>query len=164
MVAFWNGEQHIIIKRSIFSKAEYERMFRMINKIKHAIVAGLMLATATTTTCAQSIAIEPINSSNVETQKCYDWIEGEPHRFECTGYYPGGICANGEPAVPGVVAVDPNIIPLGTWIYVEVDGRPDLGVMCLKACDTGSAIQGHIIDICTDDPYGIGRRGCTVWY
>ena len=142
----------------------------MINKIKSAIATVTAIATigiTADTTTAEPVAVNITKQEHQLQEVSYDdysWIEGAPHRFECTGYYPGGICANGEPAVPGVVAVDPNIIPLGTYIYVEVDGRPDLGIMCLKACDTGDAIQGYIIDICTDDPYGIGRRSCTVWY
>ena len=138
--------------------------FRMKTKIKHAVMVVIAVITLFATAVTTAEPVKNLGKDDRLQQVSYDWIEGTPHRFECTGYYPGGICANGEPAEPGVVAVDPNIIPLGTWIYVEVDGRPDLGIMCLKACDTGGTIQGYIIDICTHDPYGIGRRGCTVWY
>ncbi|MDA8346796.1 MAG: 3D domain-containing protein [Thermaerobacter sp.] len=47
---------------------------------------------------------------------------------------------NGAPLTKGMVAVDPNVIPLGTRLYVESYG-PAL------AADTGSAIIGDRIDL-----------------
>jgi len=44
----------------------------------------------------------------------------------------------------GVVAVDPNLIPLGSKIYVEGYGEA-------KALDTGGAIKGAKIDLAFDD-------------
>lgn len=45
---------------------------------------------------------------------------------------------------PGVVAVDPNIIPLGSSLYIKYpDGKGEYAV----AEDTGGAIKGHRIDI-----------------
>ncbi|MDF2633174.1 MAG: hypothetical protein K0R78_48 [Pelosinus sp.] len=45
---------------------------------------------------------------------------------------------------PGVVAVDPNVIPLGSRLYVEYpDGHGEYAV----AEDTGGAIKGNRIDI-----------------
>lgn len=45
---------------------------------------------------------------------------------------------------PGVVAVDPNIIPLGSTLYLQYpDGHGEYAV----AADTGGAIKGHRIDI-----------------
>ncbi len=53
-------------------------------------------------------------------------------------YY--GITATGVPVTYGVIAVDPNIIPLGTKLYVPGYGY---GV----AADTGGAVVGHLIDL-----------------
>lgn len=47
----------------------------------------------------------------------------------------------GLPAKYGVVAVDPRVIPLGTFLYIEGYGFG-------YACDTGGAIKGNIIDVC----------------
>lgn len=53
----------------------------------------------------------------------------------------GGLTAMGTKARVGVIAVDPNIIPLGSSVYI-----PALG-MTARAEDTGGAIKGYIIDI-----------------
>lgn len=62
----------------------------------------------------------------------------------CTGKNPGdagyGITASGMKAKVGVVAVDEDIIPLGTKLYIEGYGFAVAG-------DTGGAIKGHKIDL-----------------
>lgn len=57
-----------------------------------------------------------------------------------TGYCLRGTTATGVPVSYGVVAVDPNVIPLGTKMYVPGYGN---GV----AADTGSAVIGKTIDV-----------------
>jgi 3D (Asp-Asp-Asp) domain-containing protein len=57
-----------------------------------------------------------------------------------TCYILRGTTATGVPAGPGVVAVDPNVIPLGTRMYVPGYGK---GV----AADVGGGIKGKIIDL-----------------
>lgn len=52
-----------------------------------------------------------------------------------------GRTAMGIPARFGVVAVDPRVIKLGTYVFVE-------GYGFALACDTGGAIKGHKIDLC----------------
>jgi 3D (Asp-Asp-Asp) domain-containing protein len=51
-----------------------------------------------------------------------------------------GITATGVFVTFGVVAVDPNVIPLGTRMYIPGYGY---GV----AADTGGAVKGNIIDL-----------------
>lgn len=58
-----------------------------------------------------------------------------------TAYASGGHTSTGWRAVPGVIAVDPAVIPLGTKLYI-----PGIGVV--HAEDTGTAIRGNRIDIC----------------
>lgn len=58
-----------------------------------------------------------------------------------TAYRAGGLTDTGVPAEPGVIAVDPSFIPLGTKLYI-----PGIGVV--RAADTGGAIRGNRIDIC----------------
>jgi len=66
--------------------------------------------------------------------------------------------ATGMPIVYGVAAVDPSVIPLGTKLYIE-------GYGFAFACDTGSAIKGHRIDLAM--PSGRmnawGRRTVKAW-
>lgn len=64
-----------------------------------------------------------------------------------------GVTASGLKIIPGtnmkVIAVDPNIIPLGTEVYVEgLNGAADYGYAV--AADTGSAIKNFKIDLYMD--------------
>ncbi|MBS7527172.1 DUF348 domain-containing protein [Fusibacter paucivorans] len=70
--------------------------------------------------------------------------------YESCGKYPGdpayGITYSGTKARPGVVAVDPRVIKLGSNLYVEsLDSMRDYGFS--SAEDTGSAIKGNRIDL-----------------
>ena len=82
-----------------------------------------------------------------------------------TAYAAGGTTATGRPAKWGVVAVDPNVIPLGTKVYVETtDGKYIYGTAV--AADTGGAIKGNKIDICVNtraEAYAFGRRTVNVY-
>jgi 3D (Asp-Asp-Asp) domain-containing protein len=55
-------------------------------------------------------------------------------------YSGGGTTASGKKAQVGRVAVDPNVIELGTWLYIE-----DYG-LC-EAADTGGSIKGAKVDL-----------------
>lgn len=57
-----------------------------------------------------------------------------------TAYCLTGATASGTQVNPGTVAVDPNLIPLGSRLKVPGYGRG-------RALDTGSAIIGHHIDL-----------------
>lgn len=66
---------------------------------------------------------------------------------------------SGDLAVYGVVAVDPNVIPLGTWLYIEGYGKA-------LASDTGGAIKGNKIDLCynsVEECFTFGRRDVKVY-
>lgn len=70
-----------------------------------------------------------------------------------------GRTASGMPTFVGMVAVDPNVIPLGTKLYVEGYGLAIAG-------DTGGAIKGHKIDLffnSADECYNFGRRDRKVY-
>ena len=69
-----------------------------------------------------------------------------------------GITATGARATRGVVAVDPRVIPLYSWLYI-----PGYGIA--QARDVGSAIIGDHIDVAFDDGDGAwwGRRYLTVY-
>jgi len=70
--------------------------------------------------------------------------------YESCGKYPGdkayGITYSGTKARPGVVAVDPRVVKLGSNVYVEsTDRTRDYGFATAE--DTGSAIKGNRIDL-----------------
>jgi len=82
--------------------------------------------------------------------------------YESTGKRPGdpgyGITSTGAKAQRGVVAVDPKVIPYGTYMYVPGYGY---GI----ALDTGGAIKGNKIDLFFDtveEANNWGRRWITI--
>jgi len=83
---------------------------------------------------------------------------GTKMRVSSTGYCLQGNTATGVPTSPGVVAVDPTVIPLGTRMSVPGYGE---GV----AADTGSAVKGRMIDVwftsCAD-AMAWGRKTVTI--
>ena len=84
--------------------------------------------------------------------------------MEASAYLPtdgsdSGITATGIFATHGIVAVDPDVIPLGTRVYV-----PGYGVAL--AADTGGMIEGDMIDLCMesyDACMEFGRRDVNVY-
>jgi 3D (Asp-Asp-Asp) domain-containing protein len=83
---------------------------------------------------------------------------------KATGYTPydagcNGITATGTQAKKGVIAVDPNVIPLGTKVYIPGYGKA-------IAEDVGGAIKGNKIDLCYTskaEAFGWGVRNVTVY-
>lgn len=84
--------------------------------------------------------------------------------MEASAYLPTdgsseGLTATGIPARHGIVAVDPDVIPLGTRVYI-----PGYGVAL--AADTGGAIVGNKIDLCMEshsEAWRFGRRTVKVY-
>ena len=75
-----------------------------------------------------------------------------------SGYALKGRTATGIPTAPGVVAVDPSVIPLGTRMAIPGYG---LGI----AADTGGAVVGNTIDLwfpTTAQALAWGRRTVTI--
>lgn len=75
---------------------------------------------------------------------------------ECCGRWADGLTATGLPAEPGIVAVDPAVIPLGSTVII--DGQRYL------AADTG--VTGYCVDICLaahQETVEHGVRAAEVW-
>ncbi len=84
---------------------------------------------------------------------------GQSIEVIATAYVAGGITSTGLAARPGVIAVDPSVIPLGSRVYI-----PGLGTMVAE--DTGGAIQGDRIDVCVASEaqaLAFGRRAVRVY-
>ena len=104
-----------------------------------------------------------VGTREVEVSRSYDRVR-EVITMEATAYLPtdgggDGITATGIRARHGVVAVDPNVIPLGTRVYIPGYGEA-------IAADTGGDIVGNRIDVVLED-YGsamqFGRRTVDVY-
>jgi 3D (Asp-Asp-Asp) domain-containing protein len=77
---------------------------------------------------------------------------------DAVAYHLPGNTASGLPVGVGVIAVDPNVIPLGTRLFVPGYGPA-------VAADVGSAVRGNIIDLwmpSTKDALTWGRRTVTI--
>ena len=69
-----------------------------------------------------------------------------------------GLTATGLPVTPGVVAVDPEVIPLGSTVII--DGQAYL------AADTGGAVRGSHVDIAVathQEAEALGTTTAEVW-
>ena len=92
--------------------------------------------------------------------------------FYCNEKYPhicgtgDGIAYDGTPALAwATCAVDPDIIPLGSTVMVDMGD--DEGLRTLVANDTGGAIKGNHLDICVgshEEALQLGRRTATVYW
>ena len=105
----------------------------------------------------------PVPEGYINTERGVFRVTGQ-FTAHATAYSPeqtnlSQFTATGIRFVTGIVAVDPTVIPLGTYIYV-----PDFGVFL--AADTGSAIRGNRIDISFDtvrEALQFGRREVPVY-
>ncbi|MBQ9268834.1 MAG: G5 domain-containing protein [Oscillospiraceae bacterium] len=109
---------------------------------------------------------EPSISGNYITTSSGDVLYySESFTVEATAYTGGGTTATGTPARYGAIAVDPDVIPYGTRMYiVSNDGYWIYGEATAEDC--GGAINGYIIDLYFDSYdtcIQFGRRDCTVY-
>ncbi len=81
------------------------------------------------------------------------------YTMSASAYCINGYTASGTQTHYGTVAVDPNVIPLGTRLYI-----PGYGYAVAE--DTGGAIKGNKIDVWVpsyDEAIQFGRRDVTVY-
>lgn len=70
---------------------------------------------------------------------------GEEHTGKTPDHPQYGLTRSGTRAVEGqTIAVDPRLIPLGSWVYID-------GIGLRRAEDTGSAVKGKKIDLYFED-------------
>ncbi len=129
-----------------------------------AILTGLQVlvnSSASSTSPTGSGSTTGGSMSNPGSQKT---IDGYPviavYHVKATAYGPslqdnypyGPVDAFGQPLEPGMVAVDPSLIPLKSRVYVTGYTDPNLppGGFLGRAMDTGGAIKGYRIDVYMD--------------
>jgi 3D (Asp-Asp-Asp) domain-containing protein len=109
-----------------------------------AIIAGIMCVIhATHRECARMVdrPVRPKTSS--AGLKCPSPEIAPGEKFDATAYCLSGTTATGHQTRPGLVSADPEVIPLGSVIYVD---SPLVGGI-YQVLDTGDLIKGKIIDI-----------------
>lgn len=106
-------------------------------------------------------ASRPTNYSRVEefTATAYDASPADNGKW-------AGRTSTGMPLEYGVIAVDPNVIPYGTKMYIEsVDGQFVYGYAI--AGDCGGAIKGKKVDLfypSRSTCYSFGRRAVRIYF
>jgi len=88
-------------------------------------------------------------------------------QFEITCYNSGTHGADGTPVYEGMIAVDPDVIPLGTQVYIEFSEDWEHLSGFYTAHDVGGAVIGNIIDMYRDwsdsEAFAFGRRDAHVY-
>ena len=116
---------------------------------------------------AMSIRLAEEQQAREAQEAAYDAIKGYTYIGECTitaycpceaccGQWADGLTSTGIPAVPGIVAVDPEVIPLGSVVVI--------GGQRYLAADTG--VTGLHVDICAkehQEAQNFGVQTMAVW-
>jgi len=116
---------------------------------------------------AAEAKVVKLNGQNVKVKRVLNNVTLTAYSagFESTGKSKGdegyGITFSGAYVKEGrTIAVDPKVIPIGWWVYIE-------GIGFRRAEDTGSAVKGKKIDVYYDsesraNKFGL-KRGYTVY-
>lgn len=146
--SYANGEE---ISQKILSK------IKISDPIDEVVVEGTYVEPI-------KVKAKTVSSSNTNSSNENEFKNGIV--FQATAYTGGGITKSGIPAAVGYVAVDPDVVPLGTRLYIKslTEGIPDYGYAI--AADTGGAVNGYIVDLYMDDEascWSFGRRDVMVY-
>lgn len=167
-----NGIMYGIMRsREETHKAEIEAMQDKVNFAEHVRdnaleqYGGLVLELQRHSMESEREEIQMAQEMEDQEQDPYYQYVGECKiTYYCAEQYPH-ICGNGDGMTatgikpgPGIVAVDPDVIELGSTVLI--DGEEYL------AADTGGAISGYHIDVCTDThahALELGTHTADVW-
>ena len=130
---------------------------------QYLIMLLALLTIQRSATAAEPRSPEPV-MARVESQQRIFAGEFAVYAY-CTEQYPhicGGnpTTASGDPVAPGVtVAADPDVMPLGTRIYID-------GIGERVVQDTGGAIKGRKIDLAVEshqEAVEFGRKTAKIY-
>jgi 3D (Asp-Asp-Asp) domain-containing protein len=156
-------------------KAGYVASLRAQQALNSAQIEALLERAAAAEQAAAELASEPVDATaNQPEQPQAETASENPApaaqpvslpagagrrvTVSATMYCLRGTTATGIPVAPGVVAVDPSFIPLGTRMHIPGYGE---GI----AADTGGAVIGWTIDMWVascDRAAAFGRRSVTI--
>ena len=123
------------------SQAEVaEQRAQELNAAAEAVAAEAVAASVPTSQESASSGGSEASASTAPLPLPANSGPGKTMVVDAVAYSLPGFTASGLPVGPGVVAVDPSVIPLGTRMFVPGYGEA-------IAADTGSAIIGNIIDL-----------------
>jgi 3D (Asp-Asp-Asp) domain-containing protein len=151
-------EERVAAKRSYLAGLRRER------KLTSARAAALERRAREAAQVSEQLASAPTTPPETRVDKPLLDLEslGTPGTrtlvVDAVAYHLPGRTASGLPVGPGVVAVDPAVIPLGTRMYVP-------GYGSAIAADVGSAVTGTVIDLwfsTTAQARAWGRRTVTI--
>lgn len=121
-------------------RASYLARLRGEEAFNRRLIGRLLAQASAAEKKTQAIAPAPVPVAAVETTSVPAPVGGTQMIVSSTGYCLRGTTATGMQAGWGTIAVDSAVIPLGTKIFVPGYGD---GV----AADTGSAVNGRMIDV-----------------
>jgi 3D (Asp-Asp-Asp) domain-containing protein len=139
------------LEQAAATRKRYVASLRQQRGLNAARIASIeaQARTAQARTTAIAATASPVPAAVVETAQSSAAplavavavaASGRTITVDTTGYALRGRTATGIPTAPGVVAVDPSVIPLGTRMTI-----PGYGVGI--AADTGGAVHGNVIDL-----------------
>lgn len=121
-------------------RASFVASLRTKEQLKGAQIAALETAVQRAQKKSDTLTTEAAPPTRSEEPSVVSAGSGRTLTVSSTGYALPGRTATGLPVGWGVVAVDPNVIPLGTKMTIPGYGE---GV----AADTGGAVRGAEIDL-----------------
>lgn len=156
-----NVAQYIAILNRDEAIADLETRYHAVRAIEEDAVAayGALVAQVDAETAARQVQAEAY-----EAIGAYQYIGECTVTYYCCEAYEhvcgdgDGLTATGIPVTPGVVAVDPEVIPLGSTVII--DGQTYL------AADTGGAVRGNHVDIAVathQEAEDLGVTTAEVW-
>jgi 3D (Asp-Asp-Asp) domain-containing protein len=105
-------------------------------------IAALVL---TVSACAPRAPVHVAPSPPPKLTTAAGPLAPEETRFVATAYCQDGKTASGAHTASGIVAADPDVLPIGTRIRVRGLKRGSDGIY--RVMDTGARVQGRRIDL-----------------